>query len=412
MQNIEKFKQIDILLSIMLFLQIGMKTNTSYDKTASLMLSIVITIYFLRYENLIIRLEHGISYMILWYTGFAGLCAASYLWALNDNTIYIYNLIKDVYIPFILTIICCGVYINHRKGSSIMLLRCLVFAECITILRALLHTPLYRMFTTFDSKLYGSGLGVNYNHYTSQLTLVFIICCFLGGYYSKRFRRIAVFFALNLLISASRKAIIVSVIGIVLLYIFSGERRDIISKIKRTFVVIIVVALFLLLILKVPALYSFIGEKLILALNTIGRDASEIASRQVIDHSAHGRAVLRTEALHQFFSHPILGLGYYCFTFHNHYGLYAHNNYLELLADLGIVGFVIYYSYYVYSFFVTRKKFKQYKNNLHILYYVFMSCLLIMEYGHISMFRLYVLIPLMVLFVSCICMKDDNSEVV
>ncbi len=55
-----------------------------------------------------------------------------------------------------------------------------------------------------------------------------------------------------------------------------------------------------------------------------------------------GRAVLWREAIAEFSAHPIIGVGSGAFRSVNELGSAAHNTFLSVLADLGIVGFVLF----------------------------------------------------------------------
>lgn len=74
-------------------------------------------------------------------------------------------------------------------------------------------------------------------------------------------------------------------------------------------------------------------------------------SPSTTDASVLGRMRLQELAINVFKAHPIIGVGINNFRSYNNLsslsGYYAHNNYLELLADLGIVGTLIYYSPFI-----------------------------------------------------------------
>jgi len=59
------------------------------------------------------------------------------------------------------------------------------------------------------------------------------------------------------------------------------------------------------------------------------------------------RASLYVEAFKAFSNNPVFGVGMDNFRLYSTSGLYAHSNYMEILADLGIIGFIIYYFIYV-----------------------------------------------------------------
>ena len=69
---------------------------------------------------------------------------------------------------------------------------------------------------------------------------------------------------------------------------------------------------------------------------------------ETTDGSTRTRLLFIENALEVFKSNPIFGVGIDGFRYENHYQFtYSHNNYTELLANLGITGLVLYYSIFV-----------------------------------------------------------------
>jgi O-antigen ligase len=67
------------------------------------------------------------------------------------------------------------------------------------------------------------------------------------------------------------------------------------------------------------------------------------------------RTQLYKEAFNAFADNPLFGIGLDNFRLYSSSGLYAHSNYMELLADTGLVGFCIYYLMYVKVWMGGRK---------------------------------------------------------
>jgi len=154
------------------------------------------------------------------------------------------------------------------------------------------------------------------------------------------------------LISGSRKALLIVLVGIaVYLFLMSGKKR------LTSWILLITFALVLMyVIMKVPFFYSIIGwrvEEMIEALLGIGSGDSSFQSRKV----------LISAAIDAWMESPIIGHGLDCFRIFGKIATgrdyYAHNNYVELLADIGVVGTLIYYSAHIYA---GRKLLRQLKN--------------------------------------------------
>lgn len=94
------------------------------------------------------------------------------------------------------------------------------------------------------------------------------------------------------------------------------------------------------------------------------------------DSSTKFRFIFMDLAYNTFLDNKLIGIGIDAF---QHFeGYYAHNNYLEILADLGIVGFLIYYSIY---FPILKNSVIQRKN---LLFISMIITVLIMEYAVVN----------------------------
>lgn len=62
------------------------------------------------------------------------------------------------------------------------------------------------------------------------------------------------------------------------------------------------------------------------------------------------RKELYIRSMQIFLQSPICGVGLDNFKAHNRYGFYSHSEYMEILTDTGIVGFVLYFSFYFILF--------------------------------------------------------------
>ncbi len=141
-------------------------------------------------------------------------------------------------------------------------------------------------------------------------------------------------------LSGSRSALISMMIPVMVIA-FAKNRHFIKPLILSVFALAVVY----LLIMNVPLLYSNIGirvEELFMVLED-GEEAGDAS-----------RLLLAMSGLDWFTSKPILGYGLNNFRVLSdnllYFGrnFYAHNNYVELLVDVGLVGFLVYYSAYFY----------------------------------------------------------------
>lgn len=191
------------------------------------------------------------------------------------------------------------------------------------------------------TKRFGDNFGFNSNA-TSFLNAVSALICF---YFIKKdkskilYSIVFVFMLFIIVICESKQGIISLIFGISLMYYLRGGS-------KKRLKIIIVMFCFLLMIWELmmnnPKLYQIIGYRFE---NFLG-----LFNAGIEDGSTINRNNLLIQAFDVWIKNPILGVGFNNFpilqTVQTGY-YYAHNNYLELLADTGIFGFSLYYINYI-----------------------------------------------------------------
>lgn len=141
-------------------------------------------------------------------------------------------------------------------------------------------------------------------------------------------------------LSGSKKGLILIFVPVIL-YFFKIGLKSI-----RNFTIFVVVLLIIVVaIFKVPLLYNVIGYRILDALNELGMVQDVILPESaIIDESTKKRVEMMETAWKMFSQKPILGWGWNAFAILAGYGYYCHNNYLEIMVSMGIVGFLIYYA--------------------------------------------------------------------
>ena len=129
-----------------------------------------------------------------------------------------------------------------------------------------------------------------------------------------------------------------------------------------------------------------------------------------------GRNFLIEYGFNGFISKPLFGYGFMNFSEYVYklYGIeigYAHNNYIELLFDLGIIGTTIYYLPY---FMIIKKGFYNYKNHNKDYFLIYLiSCvftLLILDFFTMGMkFVLQYLIIGISIYYFYYMKRDSNT---
>lgn len=138
------------------------------------------------------------------------------------------------------------------------------------------------------------------------------------------------------ILSGSKKAIIIFAVAIfVYAVLYSGNSAKLLVSI---IFMAIACAVLWYVVMHVDVFYAAIGERVERSLNYF--------SGESYDGSTKNRANYLALALDLFKKHPIGGVGFDCFRCFNDRTSWAENTFLEMLADLGIIGFLIYFSFY------------------------------------------------------------------
>lgn len=147
----------------------------------------------------------------------------------------------------------------------------------------------------------------------------------------------------SMFLSGGRKFVIVPIVFLYILLFFKADKKGRRHIIRYTLIIIAVIIILYQLIMKVPAFYQVIGSRMEGLFNTfLGVGDAEA--------SAESRGTMIEIGLKKWLSSPIWGYGFDSFKYYNlamtggFY--YAHNNFVEILYDLGIVGFILYYYFY------------------------------------------------------------------
>lgn len=205
-----------------------------------------------------------------------------------------------------------------------------------------------------------------------------------------------------LFLSGSKKALFVLLFGI--LYIFITQKTDkkvIFSKLKGITISIVFLFLVYWLLNNVPAFW-YVGQRVNEMLLTF--------QRQEVSATDLTRLNMVKTSIEQFGNAPLLGNG----IAHSKvvFGTYSHNNYVEILMNTGIVGFITYYSMYLIFIYKAYRLSKNERELVIIIGFVLITFIII-EMGLVSYYARYYQILLAA--ISSILMKgriikDDKKD--
>jgi O-antigen ligase len=179
------------------------------------------------------------------------------------------------------------------------------------------------------------------------------------------------------LFTGSRKTLFILMAGIALYYLLMAKK----NKMVVLSSIIALVFFFYSLVMSVPELYSVLGVR-------VEGLVAQITGEGTVDYSTIQRMYMIGSGMYWFAQNPIMGYGMnnYRELFGGVAGgttTYAHNNYVELLVGVGIIGTVIYY--YMY-FYVIKKLVKRlrYKEATSALFLTLFLLFMVLEYGLVS----------------------------
>lgn len=274
-----------------------------------------------------------------WLLGFAGIVFISRFWAFDPSAA------SEIFKTVAFNVICfgCVAFLLYRDKRRIRLVMgCMVVAPLLLEVRVI---SIGGVFAYFSHRTVGS---INSN----ALGLFASIALYFAFLFWREKKQICwiLFMALNLaaaLLSASRKALMVVCLVAILITLFDSKTKTAFGKLSKLLIVVAIILFALFLVMNVPFLYELIGVRM------QGMMSGLLGSGNDVDASTSTRMQLIDYGIDWFRNRPLVGYGGDNFkalmaAYHpRQSALYAHNNYVELLVDYGLLGLLVYYSCYV-----------------------------------------------------------------
>lgn len=253
---------------------------------------------------------------------------------------------------------------------------------------------------------YGTYIFYSYN---LLISICFLTLCLIKPLSNKLSKKslnifIWIFLMICIFMNGTRKLLVAPFIfGVIVLIILYNKRPLRLIKWIGGSIILVITVYFVITTNHI--LYDAIGERItsfLLYLQTGDRAA---------DASAYTRDQMKSLAWNLFIKYPISGIGANAFqeVYGDIYGvyLYSHNNYLEILCNQGIIGFIIYYGWYLYALLVTFKK--AIRKNLYALgMFAFLITELILDFATISYMREHFI--LIYNMIAVYCMSDKANK--
>lgn len=271
-----------------------------------------------------------------WYLIMIAFSTLSYIWAREMVTETLYNM----FVALVITE-CFIITINTYERLELCIKTFVLSADVMCFLLCITG----QVSLTAGERL-GESVTGNANSFSALLMIAAVFASWLFIYKKDRknkiFNLISMIFLLFLMgISGGRKTII-TVIVCFIWFIFIKDIKSNIKIFKNILKIIIILCLLYLAIMKIPVLYNTVGERFKGLFTLIGGGTSSVSSDAI-------RVKLVEIGLQGWLNKPILGYGFDNFKYFNRditgHFYYAHNNYVEMLFDLGLIGFIFYYSF-------------------------------------------------------------------
>lgn len=317
----------------------------------------------------------------------------SQYWATSPNTKT--DVLFSLLVDFTL-ILCMELYFGFCNKATklpfVFVISVLIFGIVVTA-----TTPISNW---GSARGYGGITTVNRNMASYMFVVAFGICIYLVQIYGNYMYVISALFILFSLITGSRKGIIQIVLTVAIYIVLKENVRE---KIRMIAILAIIGIIGLICFMNIPFLQETYGNRLL-----------AIFDDSIEDSSRDNRTIMRMNALGAFLKRPIFGNGVAYTNVINKkvlgVSVYSHNNFLELLCNYGIVGFLLYYSMYFYSIL------KSYTKKMDVYAKMVLTCLIplmVIEYGQITYYVKIGVIPMMVLFLTaryCVATEQECEK--
>ena len=320
-----------------------------------------------------------------WYGLFYVFVVLSWLWTSGVGKTYS-NMITTL-IQILVFLVCLDLSIQDLD-TAIVHVRCYCYASLLFALVLLLTSPP----STYNSLEFGGITGMHRNTSGYLMMMATYFDLFVMTKVSRRKKKtyllMAVISFITSLLSGSRKIIVGYAIMLIAWSIMQ-------KNIKKSLKILLLVVGGAIVLIPIAYQISYIQ-------NAFGLRMAAVFDDSIADGSIEARNRARLLALELFRAKPVLGNGWnavvsmYGYYFGRSGGIYAHNNYLEVAADFGIVGLVLFYWKYVKNIIYSFKGYK--RSTLLRFSCICLATILVLDWGQVTYLYLYEMIIYAILF--------------
>lgn len=317
-----------------------------------------------------------IPYNTVWYAVFTAYAALSCLWSFYIDTYMAGYFLRMVVIIAMITSI--SIYVDKPEDLE-RIIKLYIFSITIIVALELSSVPI--------TEWANGEMGSNFSGENRNSVAFLVFCAELMAFYEfyskgkKRYIILVVVFLLFVILSGSRKALFASVAGPLMFVVLSVYK-------KNYFFNIILIATVMALVV----FYIFTDEN---AYNAIGKRMESMLTfwfdnrSHKVDNSLYMRSYYIQLAKEMFAESPVWGKGMGNFAkiideVYKIDGVYSHNNYWQILSELGILGFIAYYSMYFVMIVKLAKNAFIDKSRLSLMFLCFMILMMVLETGIVT----------------------------
>lgn len=293
---------------------------------------------------------------------------------------YDFNIITPV-LMLLSALIFSSIY--DRREDYIGLLNAIIIADVIMIVLLVLLAGSVSSFLSIVSDDELSTLFIQKNIIAFSMSIGIIVSLYLVLFQKHWFFFITlVLFVLVLFCTGSRRGLLTMFLGLGGLYYFNSKVNN--GNILKL-VIGVTVSIFVFMSLLQLDIFSNMNERLTSLILGLG-NKNELSS------SDEYRFILINKAFEMFKENPVLGHGAGAFKAKAGFGIYSHNNYVELLANYGLVGFCLFYGYIIKILKLSYLSIGRYKDAFSVFLFILLCIRLVSDFGNVSYYDKFIYI--------------------
>lgn len=384
--SVSKLNISDILISLVVISSIALRNFGELLYLFQILLCLICGFKLLKKTN---------RMYVLLYGSFVSLCFISSFWAVSIEAVI--KVMPSIVQIFVICTLMYG-YCNNID-NIIKIIHMITLSSVVLIINLLLSTTphewmyiwYYSSGSIVDVSSSAGRLGASVSMHPNEFASVIVICSLCSVFLyqktkSKKYLFLSVVPAFFLMLSKSRGSILEMIIGLFSMYVFNSKKK--LQLIYKFLMITVISTVIVFLLYNNKFFYSLIGYRMeglfSLFSNSMEADASTTTRLEFI-----------LIGLELFLKNPLLGIGMnnYSIVSFSEYAtwakVYSHCNYVEILSNLGIIGFFLYYFLFFKSILILNKSTIYCFSNIYVSdYTIFMKTLsivlMLMEISHIT----------------------------